>query len=94
MQTAQKVTENMKTAVLEGHQPQSSVQYTKYGNTFETLDIVKLIRNRKFGDAEISNDQALLLKIFALFTNNKKDASSDIFSNRENFNAILMSLKI
>lgn len=56
IQSAQRVTDDKKVAVLAGHQPQSVVQYTKYGSTFDTLDIVKLVKESKFGEIEQYND--------------------------------------
>lgn len=50
IQTAQKVTDDKKVAVIAGHQASSLVQYKKYGNSFSSLDVVKIIQENTFDE--------------------------------------------
>jgi len=55
IQKALTLADNSKAASLAGHHPNSVVQYTKYGSTFSTLDIVKMIQDSKFEDMKEAN---------------------------------------
>lgn len=55
IQKAQTLADDSKVASLAGHHPNSAVQYTEYGSTFSTLDIVKLIQDSKLEDMNGAN---------------------------------------
>lgn len=55
IQKAQTLADDSKVASIAGHHPNSAVQYTKYGSTFSTLDIVKMIQYSKFEDMKEAN---------------------------------------
>ncbi|OAC98980.1 hypothetical protein MUCCIDRAFT_85526 [Mucor lusitanicus CBS 277.49] len=55
IQKAQALADDSKVASLAGHHPKSVVQYTKYGSTFATLDIVKMIQEDHFDEIENAN---------------------------------------
>jgi CRISPR/Cas system-associated endoribonuclease Cas2 len=48
IQRVQTLTDDKKSAVIAGYRPESLVRYTKYDNTFSTLDVVKIVQNSTF----------------------------------------------
>lgn len=55
IQSAQKVADDKKVAAIAGHQVQSVVQHTKYGNRFDTLDVVDMINEGSLKDVQTKN---------------------------------------
>lgn len=50
IQTAQTIVGKAETAAMGEHAASSNVQYTKYGSTFSTLDVVKFVTSQDFDD--------------------------------------------